>query len=70
MPTLTEEDRRAIEYQTRQRRIAAAQVAAEASLAGDPGAAQQVRDNWAPVVLAMRENRDAGYDDPDCEETL
>ena len=68
MATLTAEQQRAIEYQARQRRIEAAQTAAEARLAGDPGVAQTLRDTWAPVVLALREARDAGYDDPDCEE--
>lgn len=68
MPALTDEDRRAIEYQARQRRIRAAQNAAQAHNAGDPGAAQTVRDNWAPVILAMRDATNPGYDDPDCEE--
>lgn len=70
MPTLTEEDRRALDYQARQRRIEASQRAAAARLTGDGAAAQRVRDAWAPVVLAMREARNAGYDDPDCEDEL
>lgn len=68
MTTLTDDQQRALDWQARQRQIAAARAAAEARLAGDPGEAKRLRDAWAPVILARREDRNAGYDDPDCED--
>jgi hypothetical protein len=70
MTTLTEEDRRARDWQARQRRIEENQRAAEAKATGNPALAQAVRDNWEPVILALREVRNAGDDDPDCEDRL
>ena len=70
MPTLTEEDWRALDYQARQRRVRANREAANTRMAGDGAAAQAVRDAWAPVILARREAQSAGYDDPDCEDEL
>lgn len=68
MSVLTEEDRRALDWQARQRRIAANQMAIGSRLHGNPAAAQTVRDNWLPVILAQREARAMGSIDPDCEE--
>lgn len=70
MTTLTDEQRRALEWQQRQKRIAANQDAANAKVAGDPAVAQRLRDNWQPVILARREAKSAGYGDPDCEDVL
>lgn len=57
MTTLTEEDRRALDYQAQQAKREASRVARNARLSGNPAAAQAVRDAWEPIVLWARERR-------------
>lgn len=64
---LTEEDRRAIEWQARQKRIAANTKAREAKLTGSASYAQTIRDNWEPFIQARRDAQ-MDYEEPDCEE--
>lgn len=68
MPAPTDEDRRAIEYQARQRRIAATRAALGRVMAGDPAALKQIENDWLPYILAVEEERDAGADPRDCED--
>jgi len=65
---LTDEEQRALDYQARQRRIAANQRAAAARLTGDGAYRRQIQKDWAPLILARREAETAWRDDPDCEE--
>lgn len=55
MVVLTEEDRRALDYQAQQRRRVGWRLAQSAALAGNPQAAQDLCDAWAPVVMARLE---------------
>jgi hypothetical protein len=64
MVALTEEDRRALDYQAQQRRRHANEAARAAALTGNPQAAQALRDAWTPVVMARLEAM-SGDDQPE-----
>lgn len=55
-----DEKARAAAYRAKENRVAALNRARKTRLAGNPAAAKEVRDAWAPLLDANREARGAG----------